>query len=159
MNGQRSASSSALGGWSVGSTSNPNGTMTPDGMQFGPTKSGKRYLCANWHRGRGDGQHKTCWIIEHEAEFLIFCDADENEWKDEAPGNYWGIRRDSEPIGENEERVAKFPVPQNDDDPWHGYPVFTGDNGSKPPKPILDRWKSMEYISRSLQKRILKGQV
>lgn len=136
-------------------TTTTTGHLTPNGLEFGPTKSGKIYLCANWHRGAGSAHHKTEWTITHSEEFKIFCCADDDNWKDD-PGNYWSIK-DGEVIGKNEERVAKFPVPQNSHDPWHGYPVMTGDD--KPPKPLIDLWEEKSYISRSLAKRMKKGKV
>lgn len=132
-----------------------SGTATPGGLQFGPTTSGKMYLCANWHRGAGDPTHKTIWVISEHEEYAVFCCADDGKWKDD-PGNYWGIKN-GEILGENDERVAKFPVPQNQHDPWHGYPVKTGED--KPPIPLINLWRENTLITKAMSKRMKKGTV
>lgn len=132
------------------------GILTPDGLRFGPTKSGKMYLCAKWHRGVGSLVHKTEWIVPEAEEYDIFCCADDGNWKD-SPGNYWSVKDGGDPIGKNDERVAKFPVPQNSHDPWHGYPILTGED--KPPKMLIDLWEKSSRINRMLAKRMKKGKV
>lgn len=129
------------------------GLATPSGIQFGPTSSGKMYLCARWHRGAGSPAHKTSWIIPEAEEYAVFCCADDQVWRDK-PGNYWGIKN-GEALGENDERVAKFPVPQNSHDPWHGYPVSTGKD--KPPIKLINLWRDQSRITRALAKRMKQG--
>lgn len=134
----------------------PNGQLTPDGMIFGPTNSGKMYLCAVWHRGAGHADYKTEWDISEWEEYSLFCCADDSHWKDD-PGNYWAVKEGGDAIGKNDERVAKFPVPQNDSDHWHGYPVMTGRD--KPPKQLINLWRDFGYISKPLAKRMKEGKV
>ena len=130
------------------------GTLTPDGMRFGLTSAGRHYLCAIWHRGAGDPSKKTVWIITHDEEYTLFCDAEGSDWKD-APGNYWGLKKGAPPLGQDDERIAKFPVPQNDHDPWHGYPVKSGSD--KPPMELIDLWCDKSLISKAQKKNLKKG--
>jgi hypothetical protein len=131
------------------------GRKTSNGIEFGPTQSGKIYLCAKWHRGRQNTTHKTKWIITYKEEFEVFCCADDADWKDDA-GNYWSIKN-GEAIGDNDERVAKFPVTQNSHDPWHGYPVRH--DRDKPPLRLIYFWKENSLINRVLARRLRDGRM
>lgn len=135
-----------------------SGKITPSGILFTVSKSGKNYLCMHKHRGHGSPLHKTCWNIPEIEEFNIFCDSDNYSWND-SKGDYWGVKKDGSSIGNGDERVAKFPKPVNPIDPWHGYPVMTGRKNDKPSLKIIDNWLKIKYIDRILARRIKLGKV
>jgi len=135
------------------------GKMTPDGMIFGPTKSGKIYLCAKWHRMVGN-PHKSVWTISHYEEYLIFSTSDEKNWRDDK-NTYWGIKKEFEVIGKHgidqniEYRIAKFQIPPNENDVWHGHTT----NADRPPDDIIKIWENEAYISKPRAKSIRKGKI
>jgi hypothetical protein len=128
---------------------NINGTLSPEGLRFGPTDSGKMYLCYREHRGAGNGRDKSVWIIAEVEEYALFCTADDNNWIDHQDC-YWAVKN-GEILGTKEERVAKF----WDRSPWHGFPVLTSD--TKPPKDVIRRWREQGVIGRRLEKLIKQG--
>src|SRR5260370_1658744 len=101
--------------------------VTPDGLIFGPNKSGRKYISLNYHRGSGDNRHKSIWTIKHDEEYGIFCDGDEGNWQDpNDKGPYWGIfNHGLTEVGSEEERLCKFPYNENSKNPWHGFPFST----------------------------------
>ena len=74
----------------------------------------------------GTKEPKSVWskeISRADESVTCFCGAKLNEWRDEN-GNCWAVAKDGEmDFGTHEERVAFFWQPQNDGDPWHGFPV------------------------------------
>src|SRR5215470_11866459 len=78
------------------------------------------------HGGHGDGQ----WLetLSEDDEFSVFDGADEMEIADQDKNLYGAL-----PEGENslrllgiyQEQIAKFWGPQNEQEPWHGFPVWS----------------------------------
>ena len=44
---------------------------------------------------------------------------------------------------DDEERLAFFPKPKNDSDPWHGYPIDSSELGEK----LIEYWHDNQLIS------------
>ena len=129
-----------------------NREATPDGIKFGPTTSGKMYLCYKEHRGAGDAGDKSVWDIDEVEEYNLFSHSDDQNWVD-SNNDYWAVRPNGSPLGKKGEILAKF----WDRSPWHGFPIFT--NKTQVPKPIVKLWQDSNVITRALAKRIKKMKV
>lgn len=55
---------------------------------------------------------------------------------------------------DNEERLAFFPTPMNDIDPWHGYPL----DGSEVGDDLIEYWYKNNIISESTYLRLSRHQ-
>lgn len=131
-------------------TRNDNGT-------YGPTDFGNLYYSKEDHRKTAArGRHKTRWTIEEGEEFHIFKVADDAEvrWYCSVNQCLFSVINDCKFIlGENGERIAKFPQPPNEE-AWHGYPVqFTGTE-RLPSDDLLDRLVENKIISQTTMRRI-----
>jgi len=138
----------------------PANRATPAGLEYGPTANGKMYLSVFKHRGDGSRRYKSIWSADilPDAEYGIFCSADEHDWNDES-GNYWGVLDQGRAIlGERGERISKFPCTSNDHDPWHGYPVSPKENGESdaPPDLLVEKWISDDVVTKELGRKIQK---
>jgi hypothetical protein len=121
------------------------------------------YKSLDVHRSQsGTKQPKSIWNSElsRADECHTFCEAELNGWSDDN-GNCWSVAKDGEmDFGTHEERVAFFWAPQNDGDPWHGFPV-AGRRGlafrQKLPDALIERWHESGLISFSRKMQMLKG--
>ena len=91
---------------------------------FGPTIVHHYYKPVGYHnRGAAKRVDKSKWRLKLNEQYEVFRLADEGDWMDaESEGLYSIVDKGKEVLGENSERIAFFPKPQNDADPWHGYP-------------------------------------
>jgi hypothetical protein len=135
------------------------GQATPGGIVFGPNATGKRYLSTYHHRGSGSRQHKSIWAetISPSKECCLFYTAERENWQC-SDQHYWGILDGGKtPLGKGGERLSKFPCPSNTTDPWHGYPVFSGDDA--PPDDFIEQWIARDVISKTTGRKIQKGRL
>lgn len=134
--------------------------IRPDGEEYCCTKSNKRYISFNYHRSITDIKgKKSIWksSISKQLEFEIFCEADDNNWQDQK-GHYFGLRdQGCTPLGNNDERICKFPITSNSSDPWHGYPV--GRSNETPPDSFINKWIKDKIITRTIGKSIQRGKL
>jgi hypothetical protein len=146
--------------------SGDEGRRTPDGLVFGPNKSGKEYISLDYHRGGANrlkgttvsSSPKTTWrsTISRKREYSTFCLVDERSWYD-GTGRGWGILDMGRTIlGSAGERLCTFPKPSNSPDPWHGYPISTRDGvrDHAPPDYLIDAWKNSGVISHIVATKI-----
>ena len=137
----------------------PAGQPAQSGIIFSPTSTGKSYLCSNHHRGGGPQAHKSAWLISHQAEFLLFCDADYANWVD-ANGDYWGIAPDCGVIGTRGQRLAKFPSNATPQLPWHGFPVSPqADENHAPPDDFVDVWIDNAVVPKEFGRKIQRCRI
>jgi len=128
------------------------------GIPFGPTANGKRYISLYIHRGHRP--QKSKWCIEPQGEFDTFSSADQGNWN--CPrGHYWGVLgNDAQTVGQDGERICKFPSNPNVQIPWHGYPIPILDNGnSAPPDDLVDRWMDQGIVNRAIGNKIKRGNI
>jgi hypothetical protein len=127
------------------------------GILFGPTNSGKFYLSTYRHRGSGSRIHKSKWKIAPALECCIFRSADDADWNC-SRGHYWGVHDGgTTELGEQGERLCKFPCTSNNHDPWHGYPVLSQDDA--PPDDLVETWIAQGVISKVIGRKIQKGRI
>lgn len=60
-------------------------------------------------------------------------------------------------LGQNSERLAKFKLPINSPDPFHGYPVRCDEKQNRPGLDLLDRWESENIITPHVRRKIERG--
>lgn len=118
-----------------------------------------------------DNKVKTTWVIHLWEQYNVFCIADENEWyaeknKVNTESSNNNIDENTKEdglcsileggktmLGENGEMLAFFPTPQNENDAWHGYPVFSKYISDS----IFNIWFKNKVIDMIMWKRLLKG--
>lgn len=121
------------------------------------------YLSLNYHRSQTSTKHeKACWDVPREDECHCFCESEIHQWVD-PKGNLWYVSDGGSVIlGKDGERLAFFDEPENDGDPWHGFPVSGRRGGAKrlrPPQSVLDKWLSSSRISKVMYDRIMTGRI
>lgn len=137
------------------------GTTSRDGILFGPTAAGTRYISLHYHRG-GRRPDKNFWSPSFlpPEEYSLFEKAETGDWRD-AQRHIWGISdQGNTELGLRGERIAKFPCPQNTGDPWHGYPVSPRERQvDTPPDEVIELWIEQEAITRVWARRIQRRRV
>lgn len=143
-----------------------SGQPTDAGIRFGPTAKQKFYISMNKHRGSGDRVHKNMWLVpdvKPQDEYAIFERADDTDSHCAETNHYWGFGSKSGAIiGFRNERLAKYPVPTNASDDWHGYPVTNDEkrpNHGLPGDALVERWISANLIDKEFGLKILRGAV
>lgn len=101
---------------------------------------------------------KTRWIIEEGQEFSVFSEAIKYYWFCEENNCLFSlIDKGDEILGENDERIAKFPNDKNEDDPWHGYPVSPEKPQDRPSSKLLDIIEKNIDLPAKVRIKIEKG--
>lgn len=134
--------------------------------EFGPNKSGHKYHPAPYHGCNAKPKKgKTRWDYPSPAEYHVFNFADEHtdtqrqdgtfdkRWlNDDGSGLYSMVDGCKEPLEKGEERLAFFPKPQNENDPWHGYPIGSEDVGDA----LIEYWHDENLIDENVYSRLLR---
>jgi len=130
-------------------------TRNPDGT-YGPNKKGHCYIPASYHsRKASSSPYKTKWCIPEPHEYCVFVYADVNDFVCSKNNCLFAIINDCKTkLGDNGERVAKFPIPKGET-PYHGYPV----HGEGIDEDLLDKWEKSTIISRPTRRRLAKCQI
>lgn len=128
---------------------------------YGPTNRGDYYISKADHRRTAKTKKgKTRWDIEEGQEFSVFQETNEPYWYcNENECLFSLIDNCSEVLGENGERIAKFPDDKNEDDPWHGYPVLTEQKQNRPSSELLDIIQEKGFVDIKVRMKIEKGQL
>ncbi len=136
----------------------PVHTRNPDNT-YGPTSRGHLYKPQPYHRPTAKRSNdKTRWCLTEGEEFEVFRIADEPFWYCGATEKLYSIVDGGRvKLGENGERLAAFPPPQNESDPWHGYPIPSGEYDIS--DELLDRWEDEGVVSETIRKRIVRGKL
>lgn len=121
---------------------------------FGPTIVHHYYKPVGYHNnGAAKRVDKSKWRLKLNEQYEVFRLADEGDWMDaESEGLYSIVDKGKEVLGENSERIAFFPKPQNDADPWHGYPK----NNPLISDELLETWYQNQVIDGIMYKRLMR---
>lgn len=141
----------------------PAPRMTAAGLLFPPDESRSAYLSRkdHWRTAAGE-RNKWAASCPPPGEYAIFCDAEDNDWRDDRP-HLWGLLKGLPQIGTYRECIAKFPAVTNPSDPWHGYPVSALDPRRefehRPAAALVNRWVAAGLIGPVDGARIIRGKV
>lgn len=139
----------------------PNPQQVPAGIEFAATATTPAYIAMNQHRG-GARRNRNRWSVPPPDEYGLFRTSHSRVWVCSNEHN-WAVRSGLSVIGKNDERVAKFPKPQNTADPRHGYPVSARDPKRlwehRPPPEVTSKWVAERLITDFQKNRIDRGKV
>jgi hypothetical protein len=129
------------------------------GILFKACDNQSKYKSLDAHQSASCTKHqKSVWSDKWSRadECHIFCEAKIRKWIDKN-GDCWSVTREGdEDYGPRREIVAFFDAPQNDTDPWHGYPV--GAKGLPirrwPPDNLLKQWQGSGRITFTTFKQL-----
>lgn len=127
---------------------------------YGPTTVRKEfYMSKQDHRKTAKTKKgKTRWCIEEGQEFSVFKPINDNYelWFCTVNNCLFGmVDGGSVVLGENGERIAKFPNDRQNEEPWHGYPVFTDAPQNRPCTQLLTNIETI--IPLHVRVKIEKG--
>ena len=118
------------------------------------------------NRTAASRNQKEKWIVGEGEQFSYFKIADENEvsprWLCNSNSCLFSIGNNGRDVlGGKSERLAKFKIPQNELDPWHGYPVTTTDHEpwNTPSNELLDLWVKHNVINSTTRRRIERAKL
>lgn len=136
----------------------PKIKLNEDGL-FGPTTEQHFYKPVVYHnKTAAVNKHKTMWALKQNEQFEVFRISDESKWFCKERNGLFSILANGEVImGQNEERLSFFPIPVNTTDPYHGFPIDSGEY--EPSIELVDRWLKDKIIDDRLHIKILRGQV
>ncbi len=127
---------------------------------YGPTARDHFYLPAQYHgRTARRSENKTRWHIKESEQYEVFRVADEAIWKCTANQCLFSIIDNGNiMLGENGERLGKFPIPANPAESWHGFP-FPSDEIERGGSfyDLLDKWENDGIITSNVRRKIVKG--
>ena len=124
--------------------------------KFGPTGKGHYYQPVWYHNPKARRKTgKTKWVLNQSEQYEVFqlSDDSDNRIYVENEGLDGFLDEGEFVLGENEECLAFFPEPQNEDDPWHGYPVFSYIQGLSDDQ--FDVWHDNDLISDLTYQRLM----
>lgn len=130
-----------------------------NGNQFGPTEKKHFYIPVHYHnKSASQNERKTKWVLKQGEQYEVFRISDEGEWNCKVNKGLFSILSNgNEILGENEERLAFFPNPQNSSDSWHGFPISSADYDIS--DELIKQWINAEVIDIRISIKILKGQL
>lgn len=139
--------------------------FTPHAMEdgkFGPTGRGHYYTPMSYHgkkaRKRAD---KTRWVLTQSEEYEVFQlndDYDPQMFLADV-GLYGVLEKGEEILGENDECLSYFPIPQNANDSWHGYPIHSTEHADVLNDAIFDSWFRQGLVSEIAYQRLLHEKI
>jgi hypothetical protein len=126
---------------------------------FGPTLTGHYYIAVYYHNKTARRRkNKGKWNIQQNEQFEVFRISDEGKWFCKVNNGLFSLLDGGkEVLGNAEERLAYFVKPNNNGDPWHGYPVFSEEFEIS--EDLLDFWVDKGIISPQVRIKIGKGQL
>lgn len=136
----------------------PQVKQNSDG-NFGPTKENHFYIPVSYHnKTAAPRKDKTTWILKKNEQFEAFKVSDEKKWFCQKKNGLFSILDGGNVImGSNEERLSFFPNPVNPGDPFHGFPISSGEYELS--ISLVDQWLNDNIIDVRLHIKILKGQI
>jgi len=136
----------------------PKVKQNKDG-NFGPTKNDNFYNPVYYHNKTAKkNSDKTKWVLKKNEQYEVFRLSDEEKWGCNKNSGLFGILEKGNIIlGDSEERLSFFPNPANTNEPWHGFPVHSGEY--EPSVTVLDKWLEDEIIDPRMHIKILKGAI
>ena len=138
-----------------------NHTMTNG--KFGPTPNGHFYMPMAYHNPSAiKRRDKTRWVLSQDQQYEVFEIADTpiDEvpcWMNDDKSGLFGMLDGCEVVlgKDNEERLAFFPTPSNDSDPWHGYPTDSMNLGDD----LINFWFEKKLISKIVYGRLMRHEL
>jgi hypothetical protein len=126
---------------------------------FGPTNKANFYKPVRYHnKSSAKNVHKTTWVLKQGGQYEAFRIGDEAEWICKRSNGLFSILdMGNVVLGANEERLSFFPTPVNDNEPYHGFPVESGEY--EPSVELVDRWLHDKIIDDRMHIKILRGQI
>ena len=125
---------------------------------YPPNKKKHRYQPMPYHGSHTKGTRggkKKLWDIPQNGQYYVFNYGDEQDWFDTiARGVVSFLDGCKEVLGKNGQRLAFFPKPANESDPWHGYPIGSDEMEDDD---LVELWYKEGYITYTTQQRILRG--
>lgn len=127
---------------------------------FGPTPNGHYYQPASYHNPTAEKKEgKNRWVLSKSQQYEVFEIADTPKkggkqcWmNDDGKGLYSMLDGCDYVLGkDNEERLAFFPKPSNEQDSWHGYPIDSENLGDE----LIEYWKKEQLISDITYRHLL----
>lgn len=124
---------------------------------YGPTMRNHYYKPMYYHRRMASpNPHKSIWCIKEYEEYGVFKLADEENWHCTVEKGLFSIlNKGTYIVGNEDEILSFFWIPSNLSDPWHGFPVKSGDK--RPSSDLLDKWMKDGVIEHSARIRIERG--
>lgn len=126
---------------------------------YGPTPRGNFYLSVEYHRKTAASMNgKSRWVLPEGQEFSVFCMADAGWWYCATSSCLFAVVDKAVMLlGQDGQRLAVFLPPQNSADPYHGFPIFSGDK--KPDPDLLDVWVAQGVIDHAVRMKIERGRL
>jgi hypothetical protein len=122
-----------------------------------------KYKSLNAHRSKSGTKHdKSIWNpdLSRGDECHTFCEASILKWHD-GEGDCWSVVKDGAiQYGTRDERLAFFWAPQNEIDPWHGFPVGRKHGlpfRRRPPDQLIEQWHGSGRITYTRYLQLLQG--
>lgn len=137
-----------------------------DGRRYGPTSNGWYYQPADYHgktnktqskKGKKsknrEHEDKTHWILTQSQQYDVFLEGVEGKFMDKK--NMFSVIDNCNVVmGEDNERIALFPVPPTGTVDWHGYPVSSEEE--KLTNEIMDKFLKAKAITLATYSRMLR---
>lgn len=126
---------------------------------FGPTLMGHKYKSVFYHnKTAAVKKGKNKWILKMNQQYEVFRIADEGIWFCNINNGLFSILDSGkEVLGMRDERLAYFVRPNNELDPWHGYPILSSEDEIS--EELLDFWEENKIITPQIRIKIGKGQL
>lgn len=131
--------------------------------KFGPTPNAHYYMPMSYHNPTAAKRSdKTRWCLTQSEQYEVFelADTPSGErpcWMNDDDSGLYGMLDKCEMVlgKDNGERLAFFPKPQNDSDPWHGYPVDSSDLGDN----LIEYWLKKDLISKTTYVHLIRHEL
>lgn len=126
---------------------------------YGPTTRQHYYKPIHYHaRTARQRSEKNRWCLREGEQYEVFRIADDPWWECILNRCLFSIVNSGKtPVGMGGERLAKFPLPRNSSDPYHGFPILTDED--KPGPALLDLWESTGIIPYHVRMKIEHGKI
>lgn len=133
------------------------------GGKFGPTPNKHFYQPMPYHNPTAQKQqNKTRWILNQSEQYEVFEVADTPKgkkkcWMNDDNSGLYGMLDNCDLIlgMDHDERLAFFPQPQNNTDPWHGYPTDSSNLGDE----LIEFWLDNQLITKITYARLLRHEL
>lgn len=135
-----------------------------DGKRYGPSSNGWYYQPADYHGKMGkannnkrrkskeqEHEDKTHWVLTKSQQYDVFLEGVKGKFMDSK--NMFSLLDNCNVVmGEDDERIALFPVPPTGTKDWHGYPVSSKEE--KLTNEIMDLFFKAKVINFTIYSRM-----
>lgn len=137
-----------------------------NGKKYGPTDNGWYYQPADYHgrvnkvqnkKGRrakeSEHENKTHWVLTKSQQYDVFLEGVKGKFMDSK--NMFSLLDNCNVVlGEDDTRIALFPVPPTGTFDWHGYPISSKEE--KLTNEIMDLFLNAKVINFTVYSRLLR---